>query len=265
MRILTWNVWGRTENWQQRQRGIDTTLQRLRPDVIALQETWRDADASPQIERLSQLLQYHAVTAHPPCPAVTDLGLAIMSRWPISDRLVHELPSGDAEPEHRVALTATVHSPAGPLAISTTHLNWQLDHSHIREEQLSHLVSVLSEDPFSGLPLILCGDMNAGPVSDEVRSLVGLRKTFVPKMVFLDAWDVAGDGTPGYTWSHRNPQAARKRLGNWRLDYIFLRWAGASPILHTEVVDGDQADGQWPSDHLGVLTELDPSALAAHR
>lgn len=265
MQILSWNVWGRAGSWQQRQRGIESTLQRLHPDVIALQEAWREADTSPQVERLSRLLQQQVVTAHPPCPAITDRGLAILSRWPISDHLVHELPSGDAEPEHRIALTATLHRPAGPLVICTTHLNWQLDHSHVREEQLRFLVSTLSEDPYRSLPLILCGDFNAAPGSDEIRSLTGLRKTYVPGTVFQDAWAIAGDGTPGYTWSHRNPEAARERLGNWRLDYVFVRWAGASPILHTDVIDGDRPDGHWPSDHLGVLVELDPSALAVRR
>jgi endonuclease/exonuclease/phosphatase family metal-dependent hydrolase len=110
-------------------------------------------------------------------------------------------------------------------------------------------------------PLVLCGDFNAAPGSDEIRMLTGLTEVPVPGIVFQDAWDVAGDGGAGHTWSHRNPAAAITRFGDTRLDYVFVQWHGRGAILHTEVVPGEHHGQLWASDHFGVLTELDLSAL----
>jgi hypothetical protein len=51
----------------------------------------------------------------------------------------------------------------------------------------------------------------------------------VPGVVFQDAWQVAGDGNPGHTWSRRNPEAAKERFGDARLDYILVQWGGRVP------------------------------------
>jgi arginyl-tRNA synthetase len=83
----------------------------------------------------------------------------------------------------------------------------------------------------------------------------------VPGVVFQDAWQVAGDGSPGHTWSRRNPEAARERFGDARLDYILIQWAGRGAVLGAEVIDGRLPGGTWGSDHLAVLAELDLDAL----
>jgi hypothetical protein len=51
----------------------------------------------------------------------------------------------------------------------------------------------------------VCGDFNAGPDSDELRMLTGRSETPVPGLVFYDAWELAGDGTP----ATRGPTATR--------------------------------------------------------
>jgi endonuclease/exonuclease/phosphatase family metal-dependent hydrolase len=56
--------------------------------------------------------------------------------------------------------------------------------------------------------VVVCGDFNAAPDSDEIRMLTGHSATASPGLVFYNSWEVAGDGSPGYTWSNRNPPAA---------------------------------------------------------
>ncbi|MGH8574584.1 MAG: endonuclease/exonuclease/phosphatase family protein, partial [Gammaproteobacteria bacterium] len=213
------------------------------------------------------LLGYHVAVAHPATSQPGDFGLAVLSRWPIHEHRVYPLPVADDPPgDDRLALEAGIATPAGILPVCTTHLSWQLDQSHIRQAQVRALVTA-STKPLPGqrLPRVLCGDYNAEPLSDEIRMLTGLTRVPVAGVVFQYAWQTAGDGNAGHTWSHRNPEAAKGRFGNCRLDYVFVQWNGRGAILRTEIIEGDHPDGVWASDHFGVLTELDLAALADQR
>ena len=47
VRAMTWNIWWRFgPRWQDRQPGIRQTLERLDPDVVALQEVWSSAETT---------------------------------------------------------------------------------------------------------------------------------------------------------------------------------------------------------------------------
>ena len=54
--------------------------------------------------------------------------------------------------------------------------------------------------------------------------LTGRAAVPAPKLVFHDAWEVAGDGGPGFTWSNANPFAARDLEPDRRIDYVFTGW-----------------------------------------
>jgi endonuclease/exonuclease/phosphatase family metal-dependent hydrolase len=108
---------------------------------------------------------------------------------------------------------------------------------------------------------ILAGDFNAPPDSDEIRLLTGRRSPPRPGWVFLDAWETAGDGSPGYTMSRTNPNAAPLLLPDVRWDYIFVHWPSGRPggvghPLHAEVVGVEARDGVVPSDHYAVVADL---------
>lgn len=50
--------------------------------------------------------------------------------------------------------------------------------------------------------------------------LTGRTASAAPGLVSYDAWEIAGDGTPGHAWSNRNPLAAvalypDRRYGAW--------------------------------------------------
>ncbi len=68
VRAMTWNIWWRFgPRWRDRQPGIRTTLEQLRPDVVALQEVWA-GDGTTQADELADSLGMHAVFASPSYP-----------------------------------------------------------------------------------------------------------------------------------------------------------------------------------------------------
>lgn len=48
LRVMTWNVCGRFGPWQEREAALIRTLETLAPDVVALQECWRDWSGQDQ-------------------------------------------------------------------------------------------------------------------------------------------------------------------------------------------------------------------------
>jgi exonuclease III len=64
MRVMTWNVWGRFGAWQQREPEILKAPSSVRPDLLALQETWATSETT-QAEVFSAALGLHAT--YPAC------------------------------------------------------------------------------------------------------------------------------------------------------------------------------------------------------
>ena len=159
-----------------------------------------------------------------------------------------------------MALRADVDGPRGPLEVFVTHLNFRLDQSHVRQEQVRAICEFVAETSARRTyPPVLCGDFNAEPGSDEVRMLTGLTRGPVPKLVFLDAWRAGGDGGPGSTWDNANPFAALDCEPNRRIDYVFVGYPrdhGAGQVVTARVEATDPVDGIHPSDHYALYAEL---------
>jgi endonuclease/exonuclease/phosphatase family metal-dependent hydrolase len=259
LRVVTWNLWWRFGPWKARQPAIAATLVRLAPDVVAVQETWDDDNGRSQVRELADALGYEHVYGTGFAGFPETFGNAILSRWPIvatETRALETLPGLD---ELRVVLRAEIDGPRGPFDVYSTHLNWRLDQSHVRQLQARGICEFVAER--SGdlvLPPVLCGDFNAEPDSDEIRMLTGKAAVPVPKLVFLDAWQAAGDG-PGFTWSNANPYAAKDLEPDRRIDYVFVgypRSGGAGHVVAARVEGVGGVDGVYPSDHYAVLAEL---------
>lgn len=248
---MTWNVWGCGPAWRARWSATAEASIHCDPDTLALQEV-PSGPGDYDVDEFAGRLGHHAVTHHD--PRVTERGLAVLARWPLDLLEVIALPDGGAKQEHRVAMVVQVNRPGCPLLIYNTHLNWRLDHGPIRRDQLTTILRHIA-DQEAAVPTLLCGDLNAGPETDEVRMLTGATACPVPGVTFLDTWIAAGNDTPGHTWTHRNPHAAAEHLGNARLDHIMIRWRAdsPSPVRSARTVDGCDAAGRWPSDHAAVL------------
>lgn len=262
LRLVTWNIWCRYGPWRARLPAIIETLRRLDADVICLQEVWSEPDtgATSAAVIADTLGMHHVHASHLVLDGI-GMGNAVVSRWPIAGHEVRALPAPPGSEEHeesRLALRADIDGPRGPLQVFTTHLNWRLDHSAIRQHQVRELCRFVSQSPKRAFPAVLCGDFNADPTADEVRMLTGRAAVPEPPLVFFDAWDHAGDGD-GFTWSNANPYAVKDLEHDRRIDFVFSGFpkaGGAGHVTSAELVGTDAIDGVVPSDHYGVLTEL---------
>ena len=265
MRVATWNLWGRYGPWEERQPVIEANLRAIDADVVCLQEAWEDEHTSQPAE-LADALGLSFIYA----PAFEMnggwSGNAVLSRWPIADHLVTDLPmdgggASDTDAgERRVVLFTEIDGPRGRFQVFCTHLSWRADWSGVRQAQVAEVCRVVRAHSPRSFPAILCGDLNAPPDADEIRMLTGQAAVPVPGVIFRDAWAVAGRGGDGSTIASRNPYNAATLEPDTRIDYVLVGWpklGGCGHVVHAHVA-GDQPrnDGLFPSDHFAVVADL---------
>ena len=256
LRALTWNVWGRFGPWEQREAALVATMHATSPDIIFLQESWVDEGGADQASVLGEQLglEHH-------CRSEADGGRAnaIISRWPLSDVESHNVPSVDGG-WGGVIVRAVVAGPRRELDAYCVALDWPPQASRVRQDAVRYLAELIdAHQKKTRRGLLVAGDFNASPASDEIRALTGLRETAVPDVVLFDAWDMGGDGTSGLTWSRSNPWAAPALLPDRRIDYIFTGWprgGGVGSVVEAKVIGTAPIDGVVPSDHYAVLAVI---------
>jgi hypothetical protein len=89
-----------------------------------------------------------------------------------------------------------------------------------------------------------------------MRGLTGLGGNYV---YFSDAFGVAGDGTPGTTYSKKNPFAEPIREPERRIDYVYVRGpddAQRGEPTAARVCFNEAYEGAFPSDHFGVIATI---------
>jgi endonuclease/exonuclease/phosphatase family metal-dependent hydrolase len=265
MRVATWNVWGRYGPWEQRQPIIEANLRAIDADIICLQEAWED-DARSQPADLADALGLSYVYERAFMMNGGWSGNAVLSRWPIVRHEVEELPmeGGGAvdtdEGERRLIVFTEIEGPRGPFQVFCTHLSWRADWGGVRQAQVGKVCEVIRAHTPRPFPAILCGDLNAEPMSDEIRMLTGLAAVPVPGVILRDAWAVAGRGGSGATVGPRNPYGAAALEPDARIDYVLVGWpklGGAGQVLQAVVAGDRPGDARLlGSDHFAVVAEL---------
>ncbi|MGI5131274.1 endonuclease/exonuclease/phosphatase family protein [Pseudonocardia sp. CA-107938] len=263
VRAVTWNVWWRFgPRWRDRRPAIRQTLERLDPDVVALQEVWADGGTT-QADELAAALGMHAVFAapsYPPAPvdstvadhAGVELGIAVLSRWPTLDHESLVMPA-----RHRswdpVTLAVRVQHPAGPLPIVATCLEYGIPYTDDRIAQGAFVADLATSPRFDGpCPVLLMGDLNAAVDSPVLRPVGD---------VLTDAWLAGGGRADAVTLPSSHPSApleAGPQLVDQRIDHVFFRPGREDQHVNVEGARliGDAVDGVYPSDHRGVLVDL---------
>lgn len=279
VRIATWNVWWRFGDHEARGPAIARELARVDADVVCLQEVWGevgargdDLEGTPVVDGPGAEGRFQAAEIageldlpewryswHRSHEGAT-FGNAILSRWPVQRTAVLALPPGDHHPEYRTALLVEVATPAGPVAVATTHLNFLWDHSRVRQQQVTAICQWLADERTVDAPVVLTGDMNADPMSDEMRMLTGRAAVPVHGLGFHDAWEAAGDGD-GATWSRLNthtpdpPFEADKRIDYVLCGYPLPNGRGV-PLRAARLGRVTESGVGHPSDHFGVVVDM---------
>jgi endonuclease/exonuclease/phosphatase family metal-dependent hydrolase len=248
-------VWGLYGPWRDREAAIVATLQDARPDVVVLTESWAKGDDS-QATRLAKALElpHHAASGVPAQEDDAALsGVAILSRWPIQREASYTF--GDARVHY-----AELSGPRGPLQVYGLVMDaWWFDESQARQDAVRGLLANVNDTQDERIPLIICGDFNTDPDSDEIRMLTGRTTVPVPGLSFYDAWVVSGPAIPGYTWSNSNPWATQLLWPDRRIDYIFSaapRRGGAGHPLHAALLGTRPINGTYPSDHYALEADI---------
>jgi endonuclease/exonuclease/phosphatase family metal-dependent hydrolase len=259
IRVVTWNVWGRYgADCEARQAALEQTLERTAPDLVCLVEAWRQGDSTQPGRVAARLgLAHHRFVGDWEQEDWVS-GIGFVSRWPMTDPRRRPLRAEDGS-GFGEAVHVAVAGDRGPIQLFAVMLDHPLDASALRQDQVRQLVRFIAETASRRDPIVVCGDFNAGPDSDEIRMLTGRSAPAAPGMVFYDAWEVAGDGSPGFTWSNRNPLAAVGLYPDRRFDYIFSAWPRRGGVGHPTGCSllGVRVPGdQQVSDHYGLAADL---------
>jgi endonuclease/exonuclease/phosphatase family metal-dependent hydrolase len=270
-------------DWETRREAIVAWLEHLAPDVVCLQEVWDDGKGANTAGWLVEHMpgagwhwQFGGDAFAPelwPDPELR-MGSAILSRWPIDDHAYHRLPVIPGEdPFVEQSPWELFHVRTAGLDVFSTHLAPAPHHGLHRARQVlaieDHVRAARGDldthvpfgPPREAMPVILCGDFNADPDSDEIRFLCGFSSIDGRTTAYQDAWREAGDG-PGYTQDWRvNPIAAGMNVPRKRIDYVFVgdpffRTDGAGRVLAAELAfDASLTDGVC-SDHTGLVVDV---------
>jgi len=195
-------------------------------------------------------------------------GSAVATRWPHRVLEALDLRLSEATDVPWCTLAVSVPLPGeGDLLFLAATASWRLDAESARERQALALTD-LDARHRGALPTIIAGDFNATPDAASIRYLTGLQSLAGRSAHYHDAWAVAGDG-PGHTWTVDNPntrdvidQIVRQPNHRRRVDYVFTGSWHAHPKAHCRIRAATLAfdrpvDGVWPSDHLGVVVDVE--------
>ncbi len=276
LRVVTFNLFhggplsgltGDAQHLEGRLQMVGDELEPLHADVIGLQEASWSRQRGYVAARLADRLGFHYVYGpassrffgYPSIDRTVAFflnfteGPAILSRFPILNWQVDDLPRCGRLLDSRVLLSATLQTAWGPLRVFSAHTRG--DPCQTRR------VAELVRERRSPLPSVLMGDFNAGPESRVIAMLT-------QGTGFIDAFKSANSILPGLTVLQQvdAPAAMVRRRG----DYIFLvpgitvpaKVVSARVVLNTprHLPNGTTL---WPSDHYGVLAELDLPAARA--
>jgi endonuclease/exonuclease/phosphatase family metal-dependent hydrolase len=258
LRLVTWNVWGRYGDWQDRQSGIERVLRQAAPDLVCLTESWSAIDAVQAASVAAALGLEHSLFVGDWQQDDWVSGVGLVSRWPVTSHQRLAL-RGAGDSGVGGAVFALIEGEQGPIQLYIVMLDYPLGASEVRQAQVRQLAAFIEETARRRYPVIVCGDFNAGPDADEIRMLTGRTATPAPGLVFYDAWEVAGDGTAGVTWSNQNPLAAAALFPDRRFDYILSAWprlGGVGHPTHCELLGVLPSESAQLSDHYGVLADL---------
>jgi len=271
LRVLTINVQN-DEGDPRRLHVLNQGIRRLAPDLVALQEVLPPGERSHLADLLdgTGLVGTHQADALAYAPPWMDRygGGAVATRWPHRVVEVLDLRGADALDVPWCSLAVAVALPdEGEVLFVSASSSWRLESEAARERQALALTD-LDARHRRDLPTIIAGDFNAEPDAASMRFLTGRQSLAGRSVLYHDAWAVAGEG-PGWTWSVDNPNAravvdqiVRQPNHKRRIDYVLVGSWHAHPKAHCRVESvrlafDEPVDDVWPSDHFGVLAEVD--------
>lgn len=208
---------------------IAAVINKQKPDIVMLQEvdvnTGRSKlnEASLLAEKTKMNFYFAKAIDHDG----GDYGVAILSRYSLSNGVTHKLPTlAGTDGELRVLATANVTVNGKMITLACTHLDAQRSDTN-RVLQINTITEILEKEQN---PVILAGDLNARSGNVVINTL---DKYFLRSCLQNCAFTIPQD----------NPTS--------EIDFIAIRPAAAFAILSHRVIDE-----KYASDHLPVIATL---------
>lgn len=238
LRVMTYNIQAGGGNLER----IAEVIRTSRADIVALQEVdvhWhaRSAfadQASALAERLGMQVRFAPIYSVPGDGSgapVREYGVAVLSRFPVvafTNHAVTRLSTQTAEAVPAPMpgfLEASIVVHGRRVRVFNTHLDYRGDPS-IRRQQVGESMAIIGAEE---TPVLLFGDLNAGPAAPELQPL---------RSRLSDAWpDTLG---AGFTYPAVNPVR--------RIDYVMTS-------RHFRVISAHVPDTK-ASDHRPVIVDL---------
>lgn len=215
------------------------------PDLVALQEAAQSSEVENRAEAIAAAAGYEYVWTSADMNEPQDYrgGTAVLSRWPITQEEIVDLPFLGVEGEYQSrAILITADTPVGNVKMVGVHV------TTIEAEDLKARQTIAGAELLVGalgqMPGFYAGDFNAEPNAPSILQLNDAESGFV------DAWVAANPDAPGYSYPSSGPDR--------RIDYIFTT-AGTEKRARVKscTLFGDEStDGIRVSDHLGILCDF---------
>ena len=243
LRLLTLNLWNISEPLEPRYRALAAGLKKLRPEIVCLQEVYRDPKSGrSQAELVAEMcrLNHH----------VGESGLSIISSQPAVRSVIEPLPQMPDDPP-REALLAEFVVETRRLLVINTHLAYQPKMVEGRRKQAGAMLEAIKRHaPKPGnCPKVLCGDFNDVADSPAIR-LVLKDEIGIPRCLC--------QMPPAQSWVHLFSPGILMFDPAWtenqRIDYVFLS-RGLKAKNCSVVFDGTHGL-DFVSDHFGVFCNV---------
>lgn len=237
-RVASLNLWGWFGDWSHRLRLLESLWGSVAADVLLVQEA-RFTDDRDQAQDVAGALGYpHFAQGRAHTDADGEEGVAILSRVPLGDIRIDELPT--SEPR-RCLISATALLDSAPVRLASAHTVFTPDDA--RDGQIDAVCAT------AGGQLVVGGDLNAEPPVVLPRAA---RHELIDSLTTeRPTWPVCPD-TFAAGWTERNGREPHFSLAPRRLDYLLSRG------LHVAASEarplGDSGRG-FVSDHAVVWAD----------
>lgn len=263
MRFATYNLWNSDRLFAERVPVIANTLRGLQADVIGLQEVRASFDESGDLARHLVACAGYPYAMFVPLAREPEEGLAILSRFPITDSEA-VWQTGPANADR--AIRAVVQVEGRRIGFTTVHLDASFVPILERERQIVAIVHWITEHLASTDHEILCGDFNCNPGSSIHTFLLGQQSLHGGSTQWFDLALLyahrSGALPPATVDFDRNPRWAGQPTLEIpaRFDWILLRDCYPDPYPIVETVGlfgvGDAHREIAGSDHYGVYADI---------
>ena len=262
LRIQTYNlaVFGLHPNWDKRVHMLAEEITRISADVIGIQEARHDpfygsgpiqrkisgflssvSDKKPSgrhmLDDLLSLVPQYPYYYWQPAMNYKDgivEGIAVLSRFPISDIEFVKLTKSKGDGNRRVCLKATVKHPRNELQFFNTHMTYSVNGQVKQSEEIIKFMDSQNQ----GSPQVLVGDLNIKNKFENPGLLLATQ--------LVDVWKLLNSEDPGFTFPSWGPKE--------RYDRILVR--NLPGVLECGISGFAENKKQWPSDHCTLFADF---------